>query len=576
MKQYYVALSVLSVGLLIGCEQNGQPADKAIDSAVKPVPSQTEQEVRVDKIFAHLDTQETPGCALSVIKHGEVIYKRGYGMANLEHNIPITPSSVFHIASVSKQFTVFSVALLVEEGKVSWDDDIYQYFPDMPDYGHTITLRHLAHNISGIRDQWELLMMAGWRWEADLVTQRDAMRMITRQQSLNFTPGDQYLYSNSNFTLLAEVVHKVTGQTLRRFAEERIFKPLNMKHTHFHDDHEMIVKNRADGYIKLDDQRGYKISNPDFAIVGATSLFTTVEDMAKWDRNFYTQQVGDKIAVPEIGVRGVLNDGAETDYARAMIHGTHQGLPTLGHSGADAGYRTQFIRYPEQEFSFAVFCNSPTTSPVELAEQVAEVYLEDQMSPAQPENNEPRSVAMSDAQLKAFEGVYKPVYSDHPAIVTFKDGTLEMDLTYFTLELVPLGGNQFSGVSPYGTAQIEFVSAESNNDMTLQMVFKMAHTVAPRLAKTRAPNKDNKEYVGHFYSKELDTDYTISVTDGGKLTLSFANYENLELKALYDGGFTFTDSFPHFLMFTRGSDNTVDGFTLSGWRAWKVGAKKIK
>ena len=207
------------------------------------------------------------------------MYLRGYGMANFEYDIPITPSSVFHVASVSKQFTTFAVSLLVADGEVAWEDDIREYVPEVPDFGQVITLRHLANHTSGIRDQWDLLGMAGWRFEADVITQGDVLDITSRQTALNFPVGSEYLYSNTGFTLLAVVVERVSGQTLKEFTQERIFEPLGMSGTHFHDDHNTIVPNRAYGYAAVRGG-GYRISIPDFDVVGG-SMVAVQENMAR-------------------------------------------------------------------------------------------------------------------------------------------------------------------------------------------------------------------------------------------------------------------------------------------------------
>ncbi|MCW4036925.1 MAG: beta-lactamase family protein, partial [Candidatus Bathyarchaeota archaeon] len=199
---------------------------------------------KIDEIFSEWDRTDSPGSALAVLKDGEIVYKRGYGMANLEYGIPITPTTIFHVASVSKQFTAFAVALLAQEGKLSLDDDVRRYVPDLPDFGETITIRHLIHHISGLRDQWELLIAAGWRME-DVIKTEDVLELVREQKELNFKPGSEYLYCNTGYTLMALIVERVSGKPFRDFCAERIFQPLAMENTHFHDDHKMIVENRA-------------------------------------------------------------------------------------------------------------------------------------------------------------------------------------------------------------------------------------------------------------------------------------------------------------------------------------------
>ena len=331
-------------------------------------------ESRIDALFAPWAATDAPGCAVSVMEGGDVVFAAGYGAANLEYGIPITPGSVFHVASVSKQFTALAVALLAGEGRLSWDDDIRRHVPELPDYGVPITLRHLAQHTSGIRDQWSLLQMAGWRWGGDVITQGDVLDLLTRQTALHFRPGTEHLYSNSGYTLLAVAVERVSGQTLRAFTDERIFGPLGMARTTFRDDHTLLVRDRAYAY-EADGAGGYRLSIPDFAVVGASSLFTTVEDLARWNRNFRTGEVGGRDAVRQIQETTTLANGAQVSYAYGLVHGTHRGRRTVGHGGTDAGYRSEFLRFPEEDLAVAVLCNVRTTDPARLARDVADAVL---------------------------------------------------------------------------------------------------------------------------------------------------------------------------------------------------------
>src|SRR5215471_18391031 len=222
---------------LIGISAFGQ-ANKNIRAAEKPLTG------KVDEVFSRFEKPESPGCALAVIKDGQIAYERGYGMSNLEYGIPISPSSIFHVASISKEFTAMAIVLLSQHGKLSLDDEVRKYIAEVPDFGDRITIRQLIHHTSGMRDQWSLLEMAGWR-EDDVITEGDILELVSRQKALNFKPGEEHVYSNTGYTLLAIIVKRVSGQSLREFADANIFKPLGMTRTHFHDDHSMIVKDRT-------------------------------------------------------------------------------------------------------------------------------------------------------------------------------------------------------------------------------------------------------------------------------------------------------------------------------------------
>jgi CubicO group peptidase (beta-lactamase class C family) len=373
--------AVLIATLLLAVSLAPQPARAQAHSVADgPRSAGAALSARVDQLLETWDHPGSPGAVVAVVRDGEVVHARGYGAANLEYGIPITPTSVFHIASVSKHFTTFAIALLAREGRLSLDDDVRSHLPEVPDFGRTITIRHLVHHTSGLRDQWELLAMAGWRLD-DVITREHILKMIAHQRELNFEPGAEYLYSNSGYTLLAEIVARVSGQPFTQFTRERIFRPLGMERTHFHDDHQRIVPGRAYSYAPAEGG-GWRAMPLNYANVGATSLFTTVEDLARWERNFLTGEVGGRALLDAMATRGVLNDGNQIPYAHALIWGEHRGLRTLGHSGADAGYRTVYLRFPDQRLAVIVLSNLSSFNPTAVAQQVAEVYLAEHLQPA--------------------------------------------------------------------------------------------------------------------------------------------------------------------------------------------------
>jgi CubicO group peptidase (beta-lactamase class C family) len=299
---------------------------------------------RVDSLFSEWDKPDSPGCAIAVVRDGAVIYSRGYGMADLDHAIPISAHSVFDIASTSKQFTAVCVALLARQGKLSLDDQIQKYLPEIRQYEQPITIRHLIHHTSGLRDYIALMELAGWRFENDY-SDDELIGLITRQGELNFQPGDEYLYCNTGYLLLAEIIKRVSGVSLRAFADEAIFAPLGMKATHFHDDFGEIVTNRAVGYSP-EDGGGYRIDMSLFDVVGDGGVYTTVEDLCLWDANFYHNVVGGcgQDLIEEITTPGRLNSGAALDYAFGLRVKPYRGLGSLSHSGRWVGYRSEMIR----------------------------------------------------------------------------------------------------------------------------------------------------------------------------------------------------------------------------------------
>ncbi|MGD8700669.1 MAG: serine hydrolase domain-containing protein, partial [Gemmatimonadales bacterium] len=355
-------------------------------------------EARVDSVFAQYDNTRSPGCALGVIRDGQFIFKRGYGMANLEYGISNSPSTVFRIGSTSKQFTAAAIALLAADGELSLDDDIRRFLPEMRDYGTPVTIRHLLHHTSGVRDYLMLMNLAGRRGD-DWYTDDDVVAMVARQRELNFEPGERMLYSNSGYFLLSQVVKRASGMSLREYAAERIFGPLGMEHTHFHDDHSEIVANRASGYAPAEGG-GFRISMTTLDMVGDGGVFTTVEDLFHWDQNFYDPKVGGQGLIDQILTRGVLNNGDTLDYALGLGHAVYRGLQVVRHGGAFVGFRAEMMRFPSERFTVICLCNLSAAPPWRLAERVADIYLEDRLEPVEEEPEEAREEAEEEKPLE--------------------------------------------------------------------------------------------------------------------------------------------------------------------------------
>ena len=280
----------------------------------------------VDEVFADLTTAGSPGCALGVYRDGKIVYVKGYGLANLEENAAITPQSVFDIGSTSKQFTAASILLLEKQGKLSVNDDVRKYVPELADYGQKITILHLLNHTSGLRDYLTLMELAGINTDS-VTTDEDALQMIFRQKALNFAPGSEWLYSNTGFFLLSVIVKRVSGKTLREFAAENVFEPLAMTHSQYRDDHTSLISNRAMAYEAREKGGGYSLDVSYFEQTGDGAVHTSVEDLFKWDENFYSGQIGGKGFLAEIQEQGKLNNGKVLDYAKGLRIADYRGLP---------------------------------------------------------------------------------------------------------------------------------------------------------------------------------------------------------------------------------------------------------
>jgi CubicO group peptidase (beta-lactamase class C family) len=334
---------------------------------------------RVDTLFATWDRTDTPGAALVVLRDGQLVHSRGYGMANLEHGVRNTPSTIFHVASLSKQFTAAAIHLLALDGKLSLDDEVRRHVPELQlqgaqgAQGAPITIRHLLHHTSGLRDQWSLLTLAGLRLD-DVITEGDILGLLWQQRALNFAPGDDELYSNSGYTLLGLIVKRVSGQSLDAFVRVRIFGPLGMNASHFQENYGTIVKGRAASYQRTRD--GWRYVALSYSNVGATSLQTSAEDLARWVRNFDDPKVGGAPLLAAMLARGRLNDGREIGYASGLALGRYRGLNIVEHSGSDAGYRAHLLRFADARLTVLLLGNASDLNAGELARRVADVYLE--------------------------------------------------------------------------------------------------------------------------------------------------------------------------------------------------------
>ena len=340
---------------------------------------QIKEKAKVDSIFSNWDSLEVPGGAIGIIKDNALIYTKGYGIADLEHDKVITPSSVFYIGSVSKQFVAFCVLLLEEQGKLNLDDPIQKFLPDFPEYDSPLTIRHLIHHTSGVKDFFALMEMKG-RSYLDKLEAKDVYNLIKSQSELNFLPGEDHLYSNSCYFMLGMIVEKAGGKSLKKFAEDNIFGPLGMKNTTFYDDNTQLIKNKVFSYAKAPKENRFLNLIMRYDLVGSGGIYSTVEDLYLWDMNFYNNKLGEsgQGIIQKMQQDGLLNNGESCGYAFALNNGNYKGLKTVSHSGALAGYRAQLMRFPEQHFSIIILANRDDADPTGLSYQIADLFLSDE------------------------------------------------------------------------------------------------------------------------------------------------------------------------------------------------------
>lgn len=333
-----------------------------------------ENQINVDQVFAQF-TSETPGCAVAIDRNGEIQYQTAYGIGDFEQNIPLSPSSVFYAASVSKQVVAMAALLLEQDGLIDLDADIHTYIPEFKDYGKPMTVRNILHHTSGIRDYFNLFSLAG-TLEGMVITEDKIMTILARQENLNFDPGDQWAYSNSAYFLISQIVKRVTDRSLDDYAQERIFTPLGMTSTRFQHNHLRPIKNKAHGH-SLQDNGEWFIADSLLDVVGSGGMYTNVIDLIKWDRNFYNNILGSgQDMIDEMQTSATLNNGESTQYGLALDLKPYRGLKRVFHAGTLVGYRAMLQRFPDQKFTVALLCNNGTVNSQNLANAVSDIYLE--------------------------------------------------------------------------------------------------------------------------------------------------------------------------------------------------------
>ena len=521
---------------------------------------------KIDNLFKNYNSN-TPGCAVAVMRKGELIYKKGFGMATLEYNVPISSSTIFHIASESKQYVAFCMLLLEQQGKLSINDDIRKYLDFVPDFGKKITIRHLIYHTSGLRDQWQLLANAGWQLD-DVITQEHVIKLISKQKALNFDPGEEMMYCNTGYTLMAEIVKKTSGLTLRQFCDSAIFKPLGMSNTHFHDDYHEIVKNRAYSYFA--NAGKYQNAVLSYSIVGATSLFTTVEDESKWLHNYETGQVGGKALIEKMYQPGTLNDGKKLNYSFAISVDNYKGYKFIGHGGGDAGFRTFAVRLPELDLGIVVFSNLGSVNPAGFCRQIADFFLTPKQVPETPKGN-----PIDTNFLKRLEGHY------------YSHRGLELRFDYDNGKLMSRppgqtsGGNEWkltaAGPNRYEAAGLYVIFNSMDGKDSIQ-TFKVENQNGYQQFYRFPANPkkvDPAEYVGRYYSEETEAYYTI-VQKGNNLVLQHRKFSDAALD--YDAPDQYTNNnwWMNNIRFLRDNKGKVVAFEVNSGRIVHLRYDKVK
>ena len=514
---------------------------------------------KIDELFTAYNNSHSPGCSVGVIRDGSLIFRKSYGEASLELGTPLTPESVFYMASVSKQFTAASIVLAAEQGFLSLDDDVRKYIPELPDYGRHITLRQMLHQTSGFRDFLALTYLSG-RDTSALSSPDSVLKLIARQKGLNNSPGEEFVYSNSNYFLLGVAVKRATGKSLAEFAHANIFQPLGMAHTLFYDDNTVVVHNRVAAYDPGKEGTFLVDWSTLFDIVGSGGLMSNVDDLLRWDRNFYSNKIGKGTLVRELESHGVLNNGHQINYGLGLWLSEYRGLRTVEHSGGTFGYRTELLRFPEQRFSVIALCNVANADVEGLARKISDLYLKKQLK------SDPRDTLPSGSlpDPTPFAGTYLDPRTH--MIYTFT--AVNRNLMAWGAQLQRLGPNEFSDLVG-NPITFKAANGTMTATLTLQGETYFSGRTVPDIHLSESALSG---FAGDYHSDELDATYNLSLVEG-MLKLKNGDNPPVELGPVAPNEFQAGDLGT--VVFDTTGDRHVRGLTLFSQPARGITFQKV-
>ncbi len=496
-------------------------------AAVAQVPDQAKVVAAADRAFEKVIksvAMPAPGCAAAVSVNGQPVFEKAFGLAEMEHNVPNTPQTIFESGSVAKQFTAAAILLLQQDGKLSLDDPVRKYIPELPDYGSPLTIRHLLNHTAGLRDWGSVMALTGAGRGDRVVTQDLALDVIVHQKALNFKSGSEYSYSNSGYNLAAIIVERVSKQKFAAFLQERLFKPLGMTNSSIRDDYQRLVPGRAQAYAREGNNAPWRLNMPFMNVYGNGGMLTTVGDWLKWNAMLDSRSLGASL-VEALETRGVLNDGRKIAYALGLEVGKYKGLKDVSHGGSTAGYQTFLARYPDQKVSIAVMCNGTSPSAGEVAANIT-----DEIFGPYPATPQPELIKLPEEQLKKYVGLWRNEKTHYPGRFVLENGVLRFGNT----PVRTLADGSLS----LGASKLKFSFDNAGVATSLQAVDPDGETMTFIAEKEWTPAAaELASYAGEWYSEEAGATLTF-VVEGDKAFLTQRPTSKFPLRPLYKDHFT--------------------------------------
>ncbi|NOT74240.1 MAG: serine hydrolase [Cyclobacteriaceae bacterium] len=505
---------------------------------------------RIDENFARWNNA-TPGGSILIARGDKILYQKAYGLADLEHLAPNTTETIFECGSVSKQFTAMSILLLAKEGKLGLNDDVRKYIPELPVYDKVITIQHLMNHTSGLKDWGSVGALGGWPRTTRNYTHELALEIIFRQKSVNFTPGNEYSYSNSGYTLMTTIVEKLSGMSLEDFTRIRFFEPLGMKNTQWRSDFRKIIPGRSIAYSRT--RTGYEQNMPFENIYGHGGLLTTTSDLMKWNTLLENHKIGGDDIYKERIRKGKLNNGSEIGYASGLFIAKINGFDEINHSGATAGYRGWLAYYPQKKLTVIMLSNDAGFNPATVGAQIAKIYLGEEVPKAST-----TAISVKPEELKKFEGKYRSIRNFDLLTLEFSDGKIKQNgRALFSSDANTLFNDNLQWI---------YLSKDK------VMVKNSMDTSSYYRVKPVSAQFSLKDYTGTFRSDEADGTLLIDIRDN-TLWVHETPLPSFKLTPEFQDAFTSNSG--DLVEFTRNKQGTITGLTVSASRAEKVRFNKI-
>ncbi|GEP52664.1 hypothetical protein FNO01nite_33360 [Flavobacterium noncentrifugens] len=481
----------------------------------------------IEGLFSDWKKNNNPGGVVMVSHQNQIIFSEAYGLANIPYNIPNDKETVFGIGSMSKQFTAMGIVLLQLDGKLSVDDDIQKYLPEMHHFGKPITIRHLLHHTSGLRSSPELFGLAGWR-DGDAITNEDAYRYLTKQTHLNFDPGSEYMYTNSGYILLAKIIENITKQDFKSWMKEKIFQPLHMNATFIEEDYSKIMTKIASSYTEI--EPAVFITVEDFDLTyGASNVYSTCSDILKWSENFSRPSKEWQQAFTTLQTLDVLNSGKKNNYGFGVFVDDFIGNHRVQHSGAIAGFRSIMYAYPNDDLEIVILSNFTTNQLFKMADQISQLFLQNKSETVSTNTASINPIKTDANSLKKYEGMYWNDIDNYSRKIYFENDTLWYSRSNNKKSpLIPIAVNEFQ----MGGINEKLVLKFEKNTNKLNLISADNSVTTFEKFEDKAPTMEElKTYTGNFYSKELETSYKIFLKNG-KLYGYHSRFGEFEIQVL--------------------------------------------